>query len=158
MNICRERLDLLAFRLCCFTLCRLDFCVPFPYSVWRRKWNSIVSIPDHCRFIYLSYRARIDFILILKLTWLVLNICRDTQTYLQIISLGCTGYEYEEYCPFRLLCWCSHAFTQSLYSINISINSSRNLRSRPLRLVAIKIVCIKTGKGSETKLENRKIR
>ena len=24
------------------------FCVPF----WRRKWSSIVSVPDHCLFIY----------------------------------------------------------------------------------------------------------
>ena len=80
------------------------------------------------------------------------HIFQAMSTYLQIISLGCTGwYEYDEYCPFRLLCWCSHAFTQSLYSINISINSARNLRSRRSRLVAIKIVCIKTGKGSETR-------
>ena len=81
--------------------------------------------------------------------WIILQVQR---TYLQIISLGCTGYVYEEYCPLRLLCWCSHAFTQSLYSISISINSSRKGRSRLLRRVAIKRVCIKTGKGiSENK-------
>ena len=33
MDICLERDDLLAFRLCYFTLCRLDFYVPFPYGV-----------------------------------------------------------------------------------------------------------------------------
>ena len=30
----------------------LSFCVPFPYDVCRRKWNSIVSVPEHCPFIY----------------------------------------------------------------------------------------------------------
>ena len=47
-----ERGDLLAFRLCCFTLCRLDVLCSF--SVWclGRMWNSIVSVPDHCLFIY----------------------------------------------------------------------------------------------------------
>ena len=30
----------------------LIFCVPFPYGVWGRKWNSTVSVPDHCLFIY----------------------------------------------------------------------------------------------------------
>ena len=52
MDICLERADLLAFSLCCFTLYHLDFFVPFPYGVWGRKWNSIVSVPDHCHFIY----------------------------------------------------------------------------------------------------------
>ena len=42
----------MAFRLCCFTYAVLIFCVPFPYGVWGRTWNSIVSIPDHCLFIY----------------------------------------------------------------------------------------------------------
>ena len=28
-------------------------CVPFPFGVWGRTWNSIVSVPDRCRFIYL---------------------------------------------------------------------------------------------------------
>ena len=45
------------FLLCCLTLCRLNqffffFCVPFPFGVWGRMWNSIVSVPDHCLFIY----------------------------------------------------------------------------------------------------------
>ena len=26
--------------------------VPFPYGVWGRKWNSIVSVSDHCLFIF----------------------------------------------------------------------------------------------------------
>ena len=26
----------------------LIFYVPFPYGVWGRKWNSIVTVPDHC--------------------------------------------------------------------------------------------------------------
>ena len=41
-----------AFRLCCLTLCCLGFLVPFPHGVWGRKWNSIVSVPDHCLLIY----------------------------------------------------------------------------------------------------------
>ena len=28
--------------------------VPFPFGVWGRVWNSIVSVPDHCLFIYFS--------------------------------------------------------------------------------------------------------
>ena len=28
------------------------FCVPFLYGVWGKKWNSIVSVPDHCLFIF----------------------------------------------------------------------------------------------------------
>ena len=27
--------------------------VPFPFCVWDRVWNSNVSVPDHCLFIYL---------------------------------------------------------------------------------------------------------
>ena len=26
--------------------------VPFPFDVWGRVWNSVVSVPDHCHFIY----------------------------------------------------------------------------------------------------------
>ena len=26
--------------------------VPLPFGVWGRMWNSIVSAPDHCLFIY----------------------------------------------------------------------------------------------------------
>ena len=54
VDICLERADFLAFRLCCFTYAVLIFCVPFPYAVWGRKWNSIVSVPDHCLFIFFS--------------------------------------------------------------------------------------------------------
>ena len=28
--------------------------VPFPFGVWGRMWNTIVSVPDHCLFIYSS--------------------------------------------------------------------------------------------------------
>ena len=27
-------------------------CVPFPFGVWGRMWISLVSVPDHCLFIY----------------------------------------------------------------------------------------------------------
>ena len=33
--------------------------VPFPFGVFGRMWNSIVSIPDHCLFIYLGTVLRI---------------------------------------------------------------------------------------------------
>ena len=33
-------------------------CEPFPIGVWGRMWNSIVSVPDHCLFIYLAYCTR----------------------------------------------------------------------------------------------------
>ena len=34
-------------------LCRL----PFPYGVWGRMWNSFVSVPDHCLFIFFIWYA-----------------------------------------------------------------------------------------------------
>ena len=46
----------LAFHLCCFNFSAvLVVRVPFPFGVWGRMWNSIVSVPDHCRFMYFSY-------------------------------------------------------------------------------------------------------
>ena len=32
----------------------LTVCFLFPVSVWGRMWNSIVSVPDHCIFIYFN--------------------------------------------------------------------------------------------------------
>ena len=29
-------------------------CVPFPFGVWVRLCNLVVSVPDHCLFIYLD--------------------------------------------------------------------------------------------------------
>ena len=52
---------LLALTLCCFTLYCLDVFVPFPYCVWGMKWNSTVSVPDHCPFIHLTY-LRVSFL------------------------------------------------------------------------------------------------
>ena len=28
--------------------------VPLPFGVWGGMWNSIVSVPDHCLFVYFS--------------------------------------------------------------------------------------------------------
>ena len=28
--------------------------VPFPFGVWGRVWHSIVSVTDHCLFIYFA--------------------------------------------------------------------------------------------------------
>ena len=33
----------------------LIFCVPFPYGVWGRNWDSIVTVPDHCFPIYFGW-------------------------------------------------------------------------------------------------------
>ena len=54
MDICKESADLLAFRVCCFTLFRLYVVCSFPVRFLGRKWNSIVSVPDHCLFIYIG--------------------------------------------------------------------------------------------------------
>ena len=27
---------------------------PFPFGVWGRMWNSIVSVPDHCLITYFT--------------------------------------------------------------------------------------------------------
>ena len=57
MDICWERADLLAFRSsACVVLLFgvLIVCVPFLYGVWGRMWNSTVSVPDHCLFIYIT--------------------------------------------------------------------------------------------------------
>ena len=43
----------MAFHLCCFYFgAVLTVDVPFPFGVQGRIWNSIVSVPDHCFFIY----------------------------------------------------------------------------------------------------------
>ena len=59
MAICWERAVPLAIHSCCFNFSAiLVVRVPFPFGVWGRMWNSIVSIPDHCLYIYL----RVPFI------------------------------------------------------------------------------------------------
>ena len=55
MAICWERAVPLAFHLCCFYFSAiLIVCVPFPFGVQGRMWNLIVSVPDHCLFIYFT--------------------------------------------------------------------------------------------------------
>ena len=44
--------SVLTFRLWYFTLCNFNCCIIFPFGGWGRLWNSIVSIPDHCLFIF----------------------------------------------------------------------------------------------------------
>ena len=45
----------LAFHFCCFYFSAvIIISVPFPFGVWGRMWNSIVSVPDHCLFMYLT--------------------------------------------------------------------------------------------------------
>ena len=46
-------LSLWQVHLCCFNFSAvLVVHVPFPCGAWDRMWNSIVSVPDHCLFIY----------------------------------------------------------------------------------------------------------
>ena len=53
MAICWERPAPLAFHLCCFDFSAdLVVRVPFPFGVSGRVWNSIVSVPDNCLFIF----------------------------------------------------------------------------------------------------------
>ena len=53
MAICWERAVPLVFHLCCFNFSAvLVVCVPFPLDVWGRMWILVVSVPDHCLFIY----------------------------------------------------------------------------------------------------------
>ena len=34
--------------------------VPFPLGVWGNKWNSILLVPDRCRFIFFDTYVTID--------------------------------------------------------------------------------------------------
>ena len=55
MAICWDRAVPLAFHLCCFYFSSvLIVGVPFPFGVYGRMWNSIVSVsvPDYCLFIF----------------------------------------------------------------------------------------------------------
>ena len=57
MAICWERAVPLAFFFCCFYFSAvLIVGVPFPFGVYGRMWNSIVSVPDRCLFIYFTAR------------------------------------------------------------------------------------------------------
>ena len=53
MAICWERAVPLAFTCTVFILVSSFFVgVPFAFGIYGRTWNSIVSVPDHCLFIY----------------------------------------------------------------------------------------------------------
>ena len=54
--ICWGRAVPLPFHLCSFYLSAvLIIGVPFPFGVYGRIWNSVVSVPEHCLFIYLLF-------------------------------------------------------------------------------------------------------
>ena len=56
MAICWEIAVPLAFHLCCFYFSAVIIVnVPFPFGVYGRMWNSIVSVPVHCLFIYFAH-------------------------------------------------------------------------------------------------------
>ena len=62
MAICWEGAVTLAFRLCCFNFSAvLVVRVPFPFGVWGRMWNSIVSVPDNCFFIFFVNAVFLQF-------------------------------------------------------------------------------------------------
>ena len=55
MAICWERAVPLAFHLCCFYLSAILIVgVALPFGGQGRMWNSIVSVPAHCLFIYFA--------------------------------------------------------------------------------------------------------
>ena len=54
MTICWERAAPWLFTCGVFIFSAvLVIRVPFPFGVWGKVWNSIVSVPDHCLFIYM---------------------------------------------------------------------------------------------------------
>ena len=60
--ICSEIAVPLAFHFCCFYFSAiLVIRVPFPFGVWGRVSNSVVSVPDHCLFYLLLDLTRIAF-------------------------------------------------------------------------------------------------
>ena len=40
----------------------LTVCIPFPFGVRERMWNSVVSVPDHCLFICFNKNESCIFI------------------------------------------------------------------------------------------------
>ena len=36
--------------------------VPFPFGIWGRVWNSIVSVPDHCLLSSLNFKNKNSFL------------------------------------------------------------------------------------------------
>ena len=59
--ICWERAVRLAFRLCCFNFSAvLVVHAPFPFGVWGRMWNSIVSVPDLCLFSFICFAKNLS--------------------------------------------------------------------------------------------------
>ena len=51
--ICWERLSRQFFTALILNAV-LAVLVPLPFGVWGGMWNSIVSVPDHCLFVYFS--------------------------------------------------------------------------------------------------------
>ena len=58
-----KELSLLLFTCAVFNLSAvLVVRVPFPFGIWGRMWNSIVSVFDHYLFIYFKYQVTLGFI------------------------------------------------------------------------------------------------
>ena len=53
MAICWERLSHQSYTVLILNAV-LVVLIPLPFGVWGGMWNSIVSAPDHCLFVYFS--------------------------------------------------------------------------------------------------------
>ena len=68
----------------------LIVCVPFPFGAWDRMWNSIVSVPGCCFFLYpavLKLRISLNYIVLLFLHFLVVWDCRAQHIFGSRVSL-----------------------------------------------------------------------
>ena len=59
MVICWERLSRQLFTVPVLNA-GLVVLVPLPFDVWGGTWNSIVSDPDHCLFVYFSQSTQAE--------------------------------------------------------------------------------------------------
>ena len=57
MAICWERLSRQLFTVLILNAV-LVVLVPLPFGAWGGMWNSFVSAPDHCLFVYFSQSAQ----------------------------------------------------------------------------------------------------
>ena len=88
MVICWKRAVPLAFHLCCFNFSAvLVVRVPFLFGVWGRLWNSIVSVPDHCLFIYFRLELPQDRMTLYS-SFLYLFPHSDIRTYMIVTALN----------------------------------------------------------------------
>ena len=66
---------------CAVLLYSLDFFVPLPYGIWGRDWNSIVSVPDHCLFIYFTFQNLMPWVLVSVIVIVYLSTTQAMRMY-----------------------------------------------------------------------------